>query len=123
MKLLIVTQYFPPEIGAPQNRLYELAVRLQKSGVDITVITAMPNYPQMIIHKEYIGKKYAFEKMGEIKVHRTSMPRYENRIGRSSRCHIIVFTSWVACLHRRSRGRHVNDKHAYASQKHATHFG
>ena len=31
MKLLILTQYFPPEIGAPQNRLYELALRLQKT--------------------------------------------------------------------------------------------
>lgn len=79
MKLLIVTQYFPPEIGAPQNRLYELAVRLQKSGVDITVITAMPNYPQMVIHKEYVGKKYAFEKMGEIKVHRTSIYVSQNK--------------------------------------------
>ncbi len=79
MKLLIVTQYFPPEIGAPQNRLYELAVRLQKSGVDITVITAMPNYPQMVIHKEYVGKKYAFEKIGEIKVHRTSIYVSQNK--------------------------------------------
>ncbi len=79
MKLLIVTQYFPPEIGAPQNRLFELAVRLQNSGVDVTVITAMPNYPQMVIHKEYVGKKYAFEKIGEIKVHRTSIYVSQNK--------------------------------------------
>ena len=47
MKLLILTQYFPPEIGAPQNRLYELALRLQKKGVEVSVLTAMPNYPQI----------------------------------------------------------------------------
>ena len=49
MKLLILTQYFPPEIGAPQNRLYELALRLQKNGIDVSILTAMPNYPQMKI--------------------------------------------------------------------------
>ena len=47
MKLLLITQYFPPEVGAPQNRLSELALRLIEEGVEITVLTAMPNYPQM----------------------------------------------------------------------------
>lgn len=73
MKLLILTQYFPPEVGAPQNRLFELAVLLQKEGVDITVLTAMPNYPSMEIHKEFVGKKYTFEEMGGQKVHRSSI--------------------------------------------------
>ncbi len=73
MKLLILTQYFPPEIGAPQNRLFEMAVRLQKLGVDITVLTAMPNYPQMEIYEGYKGKKYVYEEMEGIKVHRSSI--------------------------------------------------
>ncbi len=70
MKLLILTQYFPPEIGAPQNRLYELAVRLQQKGADISVLTAMPNYPQMQIHQAYKGKFYSYEEMNSLKVHR-----------------------------------------------------
>lgn len=73
MKLLILTQYFPPEIGAPQNRLYELAVRLIQSGVDVTVLTAMPNYPQMEIYPEYKGKKYHYEEKEGIKIHRSSI--------------------------------------------------
>ncbi len=73
MRLLILTQYFPPEVGAPQNRLFELAVRLQKMGVDVTILTAMPNYPKMIIHKEYEGKKYFYEEMELLKVHRASI--------------------------------------------------
>lgn len=32
-------------MGAPQSRLYETVVGLQKRGWDIRVITAMPNYP------------------------------------------------------------------------------
>lgn len=71
MKLIILTQYFPPEVGAPQNRLYELALRLKSKGIDITVLTAMPNYPQMIIHKEYKGKCYCYEEIQGLKVHRS----------------------------------------------------
>jgi len=73
MKILIITQYFPPETGAPQNRLFELAVRLLKKGADITVLTAMPNYPQMVIHEAYRGKKYCYEEMNGLKVHRSSI--------------------------------------------------
>ena len=73
MKLLIITQYFPPEIGAPQNRLFELAIRLKKEGIDITVLTAMPNYPQMEIHKEFVGKNYCYSEMDGLKVHRSSI--------------------------------------------------
>ncbi|MFA7082205.1 MAG: glycosyltransferase family 4 protein [Bacteroidales bacterium] len=71
MKLIILTQYFPPEVGAPQNRLYELALRLKSKGIDITVLTAMPNYPQMVVHKEYKGKCYKYEEIQGLKVHRS----------------------------------------------------
>ena len=71
MKLLILTQYFPPEVGAPQNRLYELALRLRSKGIDISVLTAMPNYPQMVVHKEYKGKCYCKEDMNGLKIHRS----------------------------------------------------
>ncbi len=70
MKLIILTQYFPPEVGAPQNRLYEMAVRLQKMGVEIEILTAMPNYPSMEIHKEYKGKWYVKETMDGMTLHR-----------------------------------------------------
>jgi glycosyltransferase involved in cell wall biosynthesis len=70
VNILILTQYFPPEIGAPQNRLFELAVRLQKKGASITVLTAMPNYPQMQIHEAYKGKIYKYETMSGMHVHR-----------------------------------------------------
>lgn len=45
MHVVILTQYFPPEIGAPQNRLGFLARRLRETGHQVTVVTAMPNYP------------------------------------------------------------------------------
>src|ERR1700741_2518978 len=71
MRVLFLTQYFPPEVGAPQNRLYELAVRLKKLGVDIDIFTAMPNYPAMQIHESYKGKWYLKEEVGLLTVHRS----------------------------------------------------
>ena len=73
MKLLIITQYFPPEFGAPENRLSELAFRLIQAGVEITVLKAMPNSPQMEIHQEYRGEKFYKEKLGNFNNHRTSI--------------------------------------------------
>ncbi len=55
MKIIILTQYYPPETGAPQNRLSDLARRLQGSGHTVTVLTAKPNYPQGRIHDEFRG--------------------------------------------------------------------
>ncbi|QQR86117.1 MAG: glycosyltransferase family 4 protein [Flavobacteriales bacterium] len=56
MKVLFLTQYFPPEVGAPQNRLFASACALRKSGAEVTVLTAMPNYPEMRVHDGYRGK-------------------------------------------------------------------
>ncbi len=70
-KILFITQYFPPEIGAPQNRLFELAVRLQNKGMQISVLTAMPNYPEMRIKNDYKGKFYCFEVMDGLRIYRS----------------------------------------------------
>ena len=57
MKILFLTQYCPPEVGAPQNRIFEFAKRLKKFGHEITILTAMPNYPKGEIFDKYKGKK------------------------------------------------------------------
>ena len=63
MKILILTQYYPPEIGAPQNRLHELAIRLKNKGLRIEVLTALPNYPKMKIFERYKDKQNAIRLM------------------------------------------------------------
>jgi glycosyltransferase involved in cell wall biosynthesis len=45
MKIVVHTQYFPPEIGAAPNRLSALVQGLTNAGHEVTVLTAMPNYP------------------------------------------------------------------------------
>lgn len=68
---MIVTQYFPPEMGAPQARLYELAKRLQAMGHEITVLTALPNYPMGRIFEKYRCRARLTETMDGIRVVRT----------------------------------------------------
>lgn len=55
MQICILTQYYPPEIGAPQARLSELSVFLRKQGHEVSIITAMPNYPTGKLFKGYGG--------------------------------------------------------------------
>ncbi len=73
MKLLILTQYYPPETGAPQNRLHELALRLKAKGVEVEVLTAMPNYPKMEIFPDYESGKIRKEEIDGITVYRSSI--------------------------------------------------
>ena len=71
MRIAILTQYFPPETGAPQARLFELATRLRKRGHEITVLTAMPNYPTGRVFKGYRRRLFCCEKVDGLNILRT----------------------------------------------------
>lgn len=71
MNILFLTQYFPPETGAPQNRLYDLAIKLQEQGDQVTVLTAFPNYPKYKIFPGYGGKFWSRENMDGMNIHRS----------------------------------------------------
>ncbi len=69
MRILLHTQYYPPEVGAPQNRLSDLARELQSLGHQVAVLTAMPNYPTGKIYPGY-GRILRRETLDGIPVHR-----------------------------------------------------
>src|SRR5438067_555346 len=71
VRILFLTQYYPPETGAPQNRISDWAVRLAARGHEITVLTAMPNYPGGKIFQEYRGRVLCEERRDGIRVLRT----------------------------------------------------
>ena len=52
-RVLILTQYFPPEMGAPQARLSELGERLIDRGWEVEALTALPNYPTGKVFAEF----------------------------------------------------------------------
>lgn len=53
--LMIITSYYPPEIGAASNRIYHLSEGL-KQNYNVTVVTQLPNYPTGKIFKDYKKK-------------------------------------------------------------------
>lgn len=71
MRLIVLTHYFPPEVGAPQARLFELARRLVAGGVRVTVVTGFPNYPTGVVAKGYRGRFAMREQMDGVNVLRT----------------------------------------------------
>ncbi|MFT5871836.1 MAG: glycosyltransferase involved in cell wall biosynthesis [Clostridium sp.] len=73
MRILFLTQYCPPEVGAPQNRIFEFAKGLKQLGHEVTILTALPNYPKGEIFDGYKGKKVVLEEIEGIKIVRTSI--------------------------------------------------
>ena len=69
-RFVILTQYFPPEMGAPQSRLLETAIGLKNNGWKVIVITALPNYPTGKIFRHYKKRFFTKETFNEIQVWR-----------------------------------------------------
>ncbi|HVO59501.1 MAG TPA: glycosyltransferase family 4 protein [Terriglobales bacterium] len=53
MKILYVSQYYPPEMGAPAARVSELSRHWRESGHEVTVLTGFPNHPTGVLHRDY----------------------------------------------------------------------
>lgn len=73
MKALILTQYFPPEMGAPQARLSELGERLIDLGWEVEALTALPNYPTGRVYPGYPRRAPAVENVGRIRTVRVPL--------------------------------------------------
>ena len=71
MRLTIVTQYFPPEIGAAAARLFELGKRLAAAGHQVQVICPLPNYLRGEVFKDYRGRLRIVEQIAGMRVIRT----------------------------------------------------
>ncbi|MGO9166145.1 MAG: hypothetical protein ACLP56_04675, partial [Candidatus Sulfotelmatobacter sp.] len=56
MKILYISQYFPPEMGAPAARAVELSRHWARLGHNVTVLTGFPNHPTGVVPLDYRGK-------------------------------------------------------------------
>jgi hypothetical protein len=53
VKILYVSQYFPPEMGAPAARAAELAQHWSQAGHDVSVLTGFPNHPTGVVPPQW----------------------------------------------------------------------
>jgi glycosyltransferase involved in cell wall biosynthesis len=68
MRILYLSQYFPPEAGATQTRAFEMARNFVRLVHSVTILTEFPNHPSGRIPAAYRGKLYERESLAGIDV-------------------------------------------------------
>jgi colanic acid biosynthesis glycosyl transferase WcaI len=94
LHVLIIAQYFPPDMGGGATRAYNMAKGLSLCGCEVTVVAAFPHYPTGRISKEYRRKFVCIapEQDKKIRIIRTFVPPLASK-GFSNR--LILFSSFV----------------------------
>ena len=62
MRVLLISQYFFPEVGATQTRMMEFARALNEAGHEVDVLTEFPNHPAGVIPDSYKGRWVEFDR-------------------------------------------------------------
>ena len=68
MKILFLSDNFPPEVNAPPTRTYEHCKEWVGMGAEVTVITCAPNFPKGKVYAGYKNSLYHVETMDGIRV-------------------------------------------------------
>jgi glycosyltransferase involved in cell wall biosynthesis len=82
VKILYVSQYFPPEMGAPAARVAELSRHWARMGHDVTVLTGFPNHPTGVVPEEWrsrLHRLHCTDTIDGVKVVRTWLWPLPNR--------------------------------------------
>lgn len=122
MRILFLTDNFPPEVNAPATRTYEHCREWVKSGADVTVLTTQPNFPHGRLYDGYKNRLYQKEVMDGITVIRVwtyitanegflkrtldyfSFAKVGGIVGLFQKADVIVatspqfFTTWAGCF-------------------------
>jgi glycosyltransferase involved in cell wall biosynthesis len=82
LKILYISQYFPPEMGAPAARVSELSQHWVNAKHDVTVLTGFPNHPDGVIRPKYRKDLYrgvCRERIDGVNVVRSWLLPFPNR--------------------------------------------
>ncbi len=79
MKILFITENFPPETNAAATRVYERACHWVAWGHEVTVITCAPNFPRGFLFPGYENRWHQMEEMSGIRVVRVKTLIAPNR--------------------------------------------
>lgn len=90
MNILIITQHFPPERGAVR-RLFEFARFFVRNGHTVSVMTAIPNYPDGVVPPRYRGSFFYVEEMDGVKVYRNWVLPASNQFPGKRMVGFIIF--------------------------------
>jgi glycosyltransferase involved in cell wall biosynthesis len=90
MNIVLLSRYFPPEIGTAANLFYELAKELSASGNKVTVVTGFPWYNLEEIPSKYNGKIFMRENLEGVDVIRVSFPLFGPKVVKLALGHLTA---------------------------------
>jgi colanic acid biosynthesis glycosyl transferase WcaI len=82
VNILYISQYFPPEMGAPAARASELARHWADAGHQVSILTGFPNHPTGVVPAEWrsrLRRLMYHQKVGQVDVYRTWLWPLPNR--------------------------------------------
>lgn len=97
MKILFLTENFPPETNAAATRVFERALYWVKDGHQVTVVTSAPNFPQGKLHEGWKNRWHQVEDREGIRVVRVKTYIAANR-GTARRTADFVSFMITACV-------------------------
>ncbi len=74
LKVLVLAQYFSPDMGGGSTRATNVVNGLLSSGCDVTVVAAFPHYPHGEVPSQYNRKAIVSERFGAAMVYRVWIP-------------------------------------------------
>jgi glycosyltransferase involved in cell wall biosynthesis len=100
MRILFLSDNFPPEGNAPATRLWEHATRWVKAGHSVTVITCAPNFPEGKLYPGYANHWHQTEVMDGVRVVRvkTYITANEGFVKRTLDYLSFMVSAWIAGL-------------------------
>lgn len=100
MRILFLSDNYPPEVNAPASRLSEHAKYWIKGGAKVNVITTAPNFPEGVLFDGYKNAWYSREDMNGVDLVRvkTYITRNEGFIKRSLDYISFMFSGFFAGL-------------------------
>lgn len=107
MHILIVSQYFRPEVGATQNRLGTFADGLVERGHTVTVVCEQPNHPAGVFHAGFGRRALMSERRGALTVRRTWVAASPHKTTARRLAFYATFAGGAAALTLAVRGADV----------------
>lgn len=95
--VLMLSQYFPPDVNGSSTRSYNVARSLLSQGCKVTVISTFPHFPERKFSKKYSHKISFIEESDGIKIIRMWIPKlphspyYKRVLLHISFCFAVLF--------------------------------
>lgn len=93
MRVLILTQYFTPEIGATSTRLHTFAAGLARRGHDVEVVAELPNHPQGVVQPGFAGRQLVRRRLDGF---RATHVYVRTRPDKTSRDRMLFYATYAA---------------------------